>query len=86
MNHKEIKKTYGGRLAFKGGLDTQQLLPNGTPAEVQAGVRKVLGDLAPGGGYVFMPAHMLYQDVPIENVWAMKNAFNDLKHYPLRWL
>jgi uroporphyrinogen decarboxylase len=84
MNLAEIKKEFGDRVAFKGGLDTQQLLPHGTPAEVRAGVKDLIHTLADGGGYVFMPAHLLYQDVPIENIWAMLEAIKDYGRYPLK--
>ena len=50
--------------SFLGGLDTQQLLPNGSPAEVREGVRQVLKATAPGGGYIFMPGHYVNADVP----------------------
>jgi uroporphyrinogen decarboxylase len=84
MNLAQIKKEFGDRVAFKGGLDTQQLLPNGTPEQVRQGVKDVLKTLAVGGGYVFMPAHMLYQDVPTENIWAMLEAVKDYGSYPLK--
>jgi uroporphyrinogen decarboxylase len=79
-----VKKRYGDKLAFKGGLDTQQLLPHGTPLQVREGVRELLRGYAPGGGYVFMPAHLLYQDVPTENIWAMIEALKDYGTYPLK--
>lgn len=78
-----IKKKYGDKLSFKGGLDTQQLLPHGTPLQVREGVKVLLKAYAPGGGYVFMPAHMLYPDVPTENIWAMIEALRDYGKYPL---
>ncbi|MCK5417375.1 MAG: hypothetical protein KAI93_02690 [Desulfobacterales bacterium] len=84
MDLSEIKKEFGASVAFKGGLDTQQLLPHGTPAEVRAGVKDLINTLAVGGGYVFMPAHLLYQDVPIENIWAMLEAVKDYGGYPLK--
>ncbi len=83
MNPFEIKDEFGDRVAFKGGLDTQQLLPNGTPEEVREGVKDVIRAYAPGGGYVFMPAHMLYPDVPTENIWAMLEAVKEYGNYPL---
>jgi uroporphyrinogen decarboxylase len=79
-----IKKKYGEKLSFKGGLDTQHLLPQGTPDQVRAGVKELLKAYAPGGGYVFMPAHLLYQDVPIENIWAMMESLKDYGTYPLK--
>jgi uroporphyrinogen-III decarboxylase len=81
MNPFEIKDEFGDRVAFKGGLDTQQLLPNGTPEEVREGVKDVIRAYAPGGGYVFMPAHMLYPDVPTENIWAMLEAVKWCKYH-----
>lgn len=83
MNPIEIKKEFGSQVAFKGGLDTQQLLPNGTPEAVRKGVKEVIKAYAPGGGYVFMPAHLLYPDVPTENIWAMLEAVKDYGTYPL---
>lgn len=82
-DYEAIKKKFGDRLAFKGGLDTQQLLPHGSPTQIREEVKKLLRAYAPGGGYVFMPAHMLYQDVPIENIWAMMEALRDYGKYPM---
>ncbi len=79
-----IKAEFGDRLAFKGGLDTQQLLPHGTPEQVREGVRMVIKAYGQGGGYVFMPAHLLYNDVPTENIWAMLEAVKDYGRYPLQ--
>lgn len=84
MDSREIKAEFGEHIAFLGGLDTQQLLPHGSPAEVREGVRDVLQAYAPGGGYVFMPAHYVNADVPLVNIWAMLEALRDHRTYPLR--
>ncbi len=83
MNISMIKKEFGDKLAFKGGLDTQYILPHGTPEEIRREVKNIIGTLGAGGGYVFMPAHLIYQDVPIENIWAMIEAVKDYGIYPL---
>jgi len=83
-DYRAIKERYGNRLAFKGGLDTQQLLPLGSPSAIRQEVKKLLQAYAPGGGYVFMPAHLLYQDVPTENIWTMMEALKDYGSYPLK--
>lgn len=80
----ELKAEFGDRVAFLGGLDTQQLLPLGSPVEVREGVRQLLRDYAPGGGYIFMPAHYVNADVPLANIWAMLEALRDYRAYPLR--
>ena len=84
-DYSAIKAKYGDQLAFKGGLDTQQLLPHGSPKAIREEVKKLLKAYAPGGGYVFMPAHLLYQDVPTENIWAMMEALKDYGQYPLKF-
>jgi len=83
MNLSEIKREFGRHLAFKGGLDTQYLLPKGTPEDVREGVRRIIQTLGVGGGYIFMPSHLLYDDVPLENIWAMFEALKDYGRYPL---
>jgi uroporphyrinogen decarboxylase len=84
MNLSEIKKEFGRHLAFKGGLDTQSLLPMGTPEDVREGVKRLIRTLGEGGGYIFMPSHLLYDDVPLENIWAMFEALKDYGRYPLQ--
>jgi uroporphyrinogen decarboxylase len=69
-----LKARFGGRMAFWGGIDTQHVLPHGTPAEVETEVCRRIGDLAPGGGYVLAAVHSIQPDVPPENILAMADA------------
>ncbi len=71
MEPERLKREFGGRIAFWGGLDSQHVLPHGTPEEVQAEVRRMFGLLGPGGGYVLAAVHNVQPDVPPENVLAM---------------
>jgi uroporphyrinogen decarboxylase len=66
-----LKRDFGGRLTFYGGMDTQRILPQGTPDEVAAETRRVIRALGVGGGYVLSAAHHLQSDVPAANVIAM---------------
>ncbi len=60
-------------LVFMGGVDTQRLLPFGTPEEVYGEVMR-LRDLF-GEGYIVSPSHeALLPNVPYENVLAMARA------------
>ena len=67
-----LKEKYGDRLVFwGGGVDTQKVLPFGTPQEVKAHVLRECEILAPGGGFVFNTVHNMQANVPLENVLAM---------------
>lgn len=78
-----LKRDFGDRLAFHGGVDTQQLLPFGTPAEVEAEVIRCMKSLGPGGGLVLGPSHFFQPDVPPENIVAMYDAAHEHGSYPL---
>jgi len=71
MEPERLKSAYGDRLTFHGGVDTQHLLPNGTPDEVEREVGRILSVLARDGGYILSPAHNLQPDVPPANVVAI---------------
>jgi len=79
-----LKREFGDRLSFLGGIDTQRVLPFGTPEDVRAEVRRRIGDLAPGGGYIAAAVHCLQPDVPMENVLAMCDEVLKAGQYPLR--
>jgi len=66
-----LKREFGDRLSFCGAIDTQWVLPHGSPDDVRREVRRRIGDLAPGGGYVAAAVHCIQPDVPPENVVAM---------------
>jgi uroporphyrinogen decarboxylase len=79
-----LKRRFGDNLVFCGGIDTHHVLPNGTPDEVRAEVRRVIGTLGVGGGYMLGAVHTIMGDVPPENVLAMVDAVEEFGHYPLR--
>jgi uroporphyrinogen decarboxylase len=66
-----LKKKFGDRMAFWGGVDTQKILPCGRVAEVKHTVERCIEDMGEGGGYVLGSVHNLQPDVPIENILAM---------------
>ena len=79
-----LKREFGDRLSFLGGIDTQWALPFGTTEDVRAEVRRRIRDLAPGGGYIAAAVHCLQPDVPLENVLAMCDEVAMAGKYPLR--
>ncbi|MCD6351624.1 MAG: hypothetical protein J7M26_05850 [Armatimonadetes bacterium] len=76
-----LKREFGDRLTFWGAVDTQHVLPHGTPQEVKDEVRRRIEDLAPGGGYVLNSVHNIQADVPPENIFAMLEALDEYGWY-----
>jgi len=86
MDPAELKRRFGENLTFwGGGVDTHQVLPFGTPAQVREDVRRRLHILGPGGGYVFASIHNMLGDAPPENILAAVDAVLEFGQYPLRF-
>jgi len=72
MEPEKIKREYGNDIVFwGGGVDTQNLLPNGSPNEIRDQVLLRLEIFSKNGGYVFNAIHNVQGNVPIENIAAM---------------
>jgi uroporphyrinogen decarboxylase len=72
MDTKFLKKEFGRDMTFwGGGVDTQHVLPFGTPEDVREDVKRRIEDLSPGGGFVFAGVHNIQSDVPPQNFMAM---------------
>lgn len=65
MDVVKLRKRYGKRLAFLGGMDNAHIMPNGTAAELEAHVRHVLGAGADGG--LVIGAHSIGPDVSVDS-------------------
>jgi uroporphyrinogen decarboxylase len=82
MDSAELKREFGKDLVFwGGGVDTQRVLPYGTPEDVRAEVRRRLEELMPGGGFVFNPVHNIQGDVPTENLVTMWETLREYGIY-----
>lgn len=76
MDAETLAREFKGRIAFLGGIDAQDILPAGTPAEVRAEVLRVRRLLEPG--LIVSPSHeAILPDVPPENVAAMAAAAHE---------
>lgn len=70
MDAKELKARFDGKVSFCGGVDTQDLLVNGTPEDVRRKVRE-LRELFPTG-LILSPSHeAILPDVPPANIRAL---------------
>jgi len=74
MESIELKKEFGDSLAFMGGIDTQDLLPNGSVRDVDKEVREIIEIMADGGGYILAASHTVPPETPIDNIFAMYGA------------
>jgi uroporphyrinogen decarboxylase len=73
MDAETLAHEFKGKIAFLGGIDTQQLLVHGSPAQIADEVRRVKALLGPN--LIVSPSHeALLPNVPPENVWAMSQA------------
>ncbi len=78
MDREALKQKYGHRLIFwGGGVDTQRVLPYGTPEEVYREVTDCLKCFSGNGGYVFNTIHNTQAKTPVANFAAMVQALRD---------
>jgi uroporphyrinogen decarboxylase len=74
MEPARLKKEFGRDLAFWGGIDTQSVLPFGSPSKVKEEVKRRIQELSADGGYLLAAVHNIQADVPPENCIAMYEA------------
>ena len=79
MDTQKLKQEFGKDIVFwGGGVDTQRVLPFGTPQQVAEEVKRRIDDLAPGGGFVFAAVHNIQAFVPPQNIVT---AFDTARQY-----
>jgi uroporphyrinogen decarboxylase len=74
MQPERLKREFGGRIAFWGGIDSHRVLPFGSPAQVAAEAKRLFQIMGQDGGWVLAAVHNIQPDVPPENVCAMFQA------------
>ena len=79
MNPEYLKKTYGKDLAFFGGIDIQNLLPNSSPENIKSEVKRLVSIMSKNGGYIIAPAHNIQDDTSTENILAFFNAVKNCR-------
>ncbi len=79
MDVNEVARQFGGRVAFSGAVDDQELLCRGTPQQVKDTVRRLIDTLGTpfGGRYLIAPANVMVPDIPLANVQALFEAAHD---------
>ena len=77
MDPVTLKRQFGDRLTFHGGIDEQRLLPRGSPQEVGEEAGRLIDILGKDGGYILCPAHAIQPDTPVENIVALYESAKD---------
>lgn len=72
MDTIELKREFGDRICFHGGIENQRILPFGTPEDVRAEVRHCIDTLGcDDTGYIVCSCHAIQPVTPIENILAL---------------
>jgi uroporphyrinogen decarboxylase len=71
MDREGLKRDFGDRLVFHGGVDNQRTIPFGTVEEVRQEVLDNYRILGEGGGYILCPCHNIQPVTPPENIIAL---------------
>ncbi len=73
MNAEKLASEFKGSIAFIGGIDTQELLVNGSAEEIQNDVHRVIKLLGPN--LIVSPSHeAILPNIPPKNIEAVSNA------------
>ena len=76
MEAATLKRDFGSRISFHGGVDIVGLLPTGSPADVRRAARRLATELGQDGGYVMAGSHHIQCDTPLENILALYDLAN----------
>lgn len=79
-----LKRQFGKQIVFCGAVDTQYILPSGTPEQVRQEMKRVIQALGQDGGYMVASVHTIMNEVPPENILAMVDATLEFGTYPLQ--
>lgn len=69
-----LKRQFGDRITFEGGIGTQELLPRGTPEQIRAEIARLCREVGRGGGFILSPTKPILPDVPTANAVACVEA------------
>lgn len=68
---KHVKEKYGDQFCLMGGLNTTELMLNGSIKAVEAATCKAIDDAASGGGFILSTGDQCGRDTPYENLYKM---------------
>ena len=75
MNPYALKRAWGDKITFWGGLGSQYTIPFAPPDEIRKEIRRLRREMSRGGGYILAPAKPLRVETPTENAVAVVEEF-----------
>jgi uroporphyrinogen decarboxylase len=75
MNPYGLKKAWGDRITFWGGLGSQSTIPFGSPDDIRREIRALRAGMGRGGGYILAPAKPIRSETPTRNAVAVFEEF-----------
>jgi uroporphyrinogen decarboxylase len=83
MDPADIKRKYGGHLAFWGTVDVQHTFPFGRPEDIANEVFERLRSVAPGGGLILCSAHRVQPGTSLANIRTYYQVARKYGQYPI---
>jgi len=80
MNPEYLVENFGRELIFFGGIDIQELLPNGPVSRIKDEVKRRIEIFGRHKGYICAPAHNIQPDTPVEHVLAFFEAVKEFRY------
>jgi len=71
MEQEHLIEAFADRVAFHGAVENQEILPFGTPQQVQQEVRDNISTLGRHSRYICAPCHNLQPGTPLDNILAL---------------
>ncbi|MFX0187187.1 MAG: uroporphyrinogen decarboxylase family protein [Candidatus Hodarchaeota archaeon] len=78
----KLYQKYGDKLTFAGNL-SPVMLALGEISEIETYAKRLIRELAPGGGYIFSSGHSINPAVTVDRFEAMQNIRRDYGTYPI---
>jgi len=78
----KLNEKYGDRITFCGNL-SPMMLATGKISEIENYAKKLIRELAPGGGYIFSSGHSINPAVTVDRFEAMQNIRRKYGKYPI---
>lgn len=81
MDGEALKRDFGDRLCFQGGVSIQRTLPYGDSGAIRKEVETLARTLGRNGGYIFCTAHNIQADTSLDNILTLLGAYHEFGVY-----